>query len=134
MSHYAHAIQQQHALQHALEARFGTPADWPIGTQAAHAILETMQRLMGDDYAYFMECAQQAITRHCERHNRTTLYYRRDHLSQILRPGAIRELPDTLDVGWALNNALEGLLSDEQYEQLIDAAVEAAEPATARAH
>ncbi|MEU2236146.1 hypothetical protein [Streptomyces vietnamensis] len=128
MTDYAHTLQQQHALQHALETRFGQPADWPIGTQAAHAILETMQRLMGDDYAYFAQCVQQAITRHRERHNRTTLCYRRDHLSQILRPGAIRDLPDTLDVGWALNNALEGLLDDQQYEQLIDAAVEAATP------
>jgi hypothetical protein len=134
MSHYAHAIQHQHALQHALEARFGRPADWPIGTQAAHAILETMQRLMGDDYPYFMDCAHQAITRHRERSNLTTLCYRRDHLSLILRPGAIRDLPDTLDVGWALNNALEGLLSDEQYEQLIDAAIEAVEPVRAGAH
>ncbi|MFE7580758.1 hypothetical protein ACFU5Y_04220 [Streptomyces gardneri] len=133
MSHYAQAIQQQHALQHALEARFGKPAGWPIGTQAAHAIIETMQRLMGDDYPYFVQCAQQAITRHRERSNLTTLSYRRDHLSLILRPGAIRDLPDTLDVGWALNNALEGLLSDEQYEQLIDAAVEATQPAHAGA-
>lgn len=131
MTDYARAIQQQHALQHALEERFGRPADWPIGTQAAHAILETMQRLMGDDYPYFVQCVQQAITRHRERHNRTTLCYRRDHLSQILRPGAIRDLPDTLDVGWALNNALEGLLDDAQYEQLIDAAVETAAPALA---
>ncbi|GGU91162.1 hypothetical protein GCM10010275_30340 [Streptomyces litmocidini] len=129
MNDYTHALQQQHALQHALEERFGRAADWPIGTQAAHATLETMQRLMGNDYVYFVECAQQAITRHRERHNRTTLCYRRDHLSQILRPGAIRDLPDTLDVGWALNNALEGLLSEERYEQLIDAAVEAARPA-----
>jgi hypothetical protein len=126
---YAQALQQQHALQHALEERFGRPADWPIRAQAAHAILETMQRVMGADYAYFMGCARQAITRHRERHNRTTLCYRRDHLSQILCPGATRDLPNALDVGWALNNALEGLLSDEQYEQLIDAAVEATRPA-----
>ncbi|MFH8627792.1 hypothetical protein ACH4A8_38895 [Streptomyces vietnamensis] len=128
MTDYAHALQQQHALQHALEARLGQPTDWPARIQAAYAILETMQRLMGDDYAYFMGCVQQAITRHRERHNRTTLCYRRDHLSQILRPGATRDLPDTLDIGWALNNALEGLLSEERYEQLIDAAVEAATP------
>jgi hypothetical protein len=132
MTAFHHELERRHALQHAVEEHFGKPSSWTLKTQAAYTQLETMQRLMGDDYAPFMQLAQQAIHRHRTKKSRI-LYYRRDHLGLLLQP-QFPEDSETADLGWALNKALEGLLTEAQYEQMIDAAVEALAPIPAGAH
>ncbi|RSS46222.1 hypothetical protein [Streptomyces sp. WAC08241] len=129
MTDYAHAIQRQHALQRALKERFGRPADWPLKIQAAYAQVELMQRLMGEDYTHFIRCAQQAIHDHRNRWPFSTLQFRHEHLKPLLQVDGRHEPSETLDLGWVLNASLEALLDGHEYERLIDAAVEAAQPA-----
>ncbi|MZE56139.1 hypothetical protein GTY86_33695 [Streptomyces sp. SID5770] len=132
MTDYDHAIQQQHALQHALENHFGQPAQWPLEVQAAYAQLHTMRRLMGDDYPHFIQLARQAIHQHRDKSPISTLHFRADHLKLLLQLNGHYGPSDTLHLGWTLNASLEALLDNTQYERLIDAAAEAAdlEPAT----
>ncbi|MFB7373433.1 hypothetical protein ACFC0D_26690 [Streptomyces sp. NPDC056222] len=120
------------ALRQSVEARFGQAGDWTLKLQAAYAQLETMHKLMGDDYAPFVALAQEAVHRQRDRQT-LRLLFRRDHLSMLLRP-RFGEQSLTADVGWALNIALESLLTEDEYEQIIDAAVEATQPTPVSTH
>lgn len=127
MNHFQDDLEQRFALQQAIEARFGKPSSWSLKIQAAYAQLETMQRLMGDDYSPFIQLAQQAIRRHRERPSRL-LGFRRGHLGLLMHPDGHATITSAeFDLGWALNLSLEILLDDQQYEALIEAAIEALE-------
>ncbi|MFI8294300.1 hypothetical protein ACIGBL_35000 [Streptomyces sp. NPDC085614] len=119
-------------LTTALEARIGPTTQWPIRIRAAHAQLTTMRQLMGTDYRPFLSLAHQAIAEHRQAKHRSVhvTFDRRRHLGLLLYPQGRPNRPDTLRVGWALNYTLELLLDDREYETLIEAAIQAATPAT----
>ncbi|MEK9520042.1 hypothetical protein MIU24_11610 [Streptomyces venezuelae] len=107
-------------------------ADWPLKIQAAAAQLATMQQFMGDDFATYIQSARQAADEHQSRASNRRTLDRRERLGQLLTPtGNHLTRADTLDVAWAINYGIEIPLKGEEYEQLIDAAVEAAQPAVA---
>lgn len=132
MSNFHDEVESRAALQQSVESRFGQPRDWTFIVQAVYTLLETMHKLMGDDYAPFVGLVQEAI--HRQRDSQTLkLLLRRDHLSMLLQPRFGEQLL-TADLGWALNIALESLLTEDAYEQIIDAAVDTTAPADASAH
>ncbi|MEE1813520.1 hypothetical protein PUR59_00445 [Streptomyces sp. SP18ES09] len=131
---FADTLQHQHALQHALEARFGRPATWPLKIQAAYRQLEALPQLIGDDYYNtFIRYAQRAVEERRGETGWSISQERRERFGLLLHEGAYA-LPDTLQIVWAVNFGLEILLQNEQYEQLIDAAAEAAAPAAISSH
>ncbi|MFI8962082.1 hypothetical protein ACIGO8_08195 [Streptomyces sp. NPDC053493] len=122
-------------LTQALESRFGPAADWPLKIRTAQAQLETLQRYMGDDYTTYVRCARQAVDEHRAQAGVRTTLDRRERFGLLLHDveSTRGQESETIDVAWATNFGLEILLNNEQYEQLIDAAVEANEPAVAGA-
>ncbi|MEU3400708.1 hypothetical protein [Streptomyces filamentosus] len=129
MTDYANAIQQQHTLQHALEVRIGRPADWPLKIQAAYQQLQTLHQLAGPDYNTFIRRAQQAVEERRSENSFSTAADRRTRLGTLLF-GDSHQLPDTLQICWAMSIGLEVLLTNEEYETVINAAVEADQGAT----
>ncbi|MZE56138.1 hypothetical protein GTY86_33690 [Streptomyces sp. SID5770] len=117
-------------LTQALGFHFGLASDWPIRIQAAHAQLETMRQLMGDDYPYFLDLALNAIEEHRKAMSRIVhvTFDRRRHLGLLLYPEGSRSQTDVLKIGWAINYSLELLLDDKEYETVIKAAIQAAKP------
>ncbi|PVC73497.1 hypothetical protein [Streptomyces sp. CS081A] len=124
MTNFAQELERQHALQRALESRFGRPTDWPLKIQVAHQQLQTLQQLIGDDYNTFIRYAQRAVEERRGERSGGISTDRRERFGLLLHDGA-HALPETLQAVWAVNFGLEILLDNEQYEQLIDAAAEA---------
>lgn len=114
-------------LTQALETRLGPAPAWPIKVKAACAQLDTMRKLMGDDYPLFLYLARQAIEKHQEAKNHVG-FDRRRHLGLLLYPEGPISQTDTLKVGWAINYSLELLLDDSEYEAVIKSAIEATQP------
>jgi hypothetical protein len=114
---FAQTLDRQHALQRALEARLGRPADWPLKIQAAYQQLQTLQGLIGDDYATFIRYAEQAVQERDEN-------IRQMRLGRLLFDKS-DELPDPLQIGWAMSFGLEVLLNKQEYALVIGAAAEA---------
>jgi hypothetical protein len=130
MTDFAQMLDRQHALQRALEACFGRPADWPLKIQVAYQQLQTLQGLIGDDYTTFIRYAQQAVEEGRGECSRSISIERRERFGLLLHDGAY-PLPEIFQTLWAVNFGLELLLDNEQYEQLIDAAAEAVPAPTA---
>ncbi|WP_031070744.1 hypothetical protein [Streptomyces sp. NRRL S-118] len=102
------------ALLRALERTYGPAATWSLRFQAALSQVESMRRLMGEEYGPFLDCCVASFSRVYARIGRPM--HPADAILDELRDRYGDADNEVVDVGYALVFGLQVILAGHGYE------------------